>query len=310
MAKKKIEAVEPQKSMLIMPCEQFKQTLEQRIELGKKLFEIKVTRNAVPYGAYGHGMYNGYVSQEERQYNKQEIEAFKKEFNKWSDYNSELLKQAFDNPENEYRREYDVAGAAIILMGNEDVMEDYYNRIKERIAVLERLIEKLPLLPKAELGSPMQVVKRAAIDQKKVFIVHGHDANVRNEVEIFIRDIGYEPIILCKRADIGNTIIEKIEREAQDVCFAIVIYTSCDLGRDKNAAELKPRARQNVVFEHGFMCARLGRERVCALLEDGVEQPGDLQGVIYKPLDAGGAWKYQIADEMKAVGLDVDKNRI
>lgn len=48
----------------------------------------------------------------------------------------------------------------------------------------------------------------------------------------------------------------------------------------------------------------------CALLENGVEQPGDLQGVIYKSLDASGAWKYQIADEMKAVGLDVDKNKI
>lgn len=145
---------------------------------------------------------------------------------------------------------------------------------------------------------------------KKVFIVHGHDTYVRNEVELFIRCIGYEPIILCKRADKGDTIIEKIEREAKDVCFAIVIYTSCDLGKDKNADDLKPRARQNVVFEHGFMCAHLGRQRVCALLEDGVEQPGDLQGVIYKPLDEGGVWKYQIADEMKAVGLDVDKNII
>ena len=144
----------------------------------------------------------------------------------------------------------------------------------------------------------------------EIFIVHGHDTNVRNEVELFVRSIGYEPIILCKRADKGDTIIEKIEREAKDVCFAIVIYTSCDLGKDKNADVLRPRARQNVVFEHGFMCARLGRKRVCALLEDGVEQPGDLQGVIYKSLDSGGAWKYQIADEMRAVGLVVDKNEI
>lgn len=152
--------------------------------------------------------------------------------------------------------------------------------------------------------------KQAKIESKNVFVVHGHDTNVRNEVELFIRQIGYEPIILCKRADKGDTIIEKIEREARDICFAIIIYTSCDLGKDRNADDLKPRARQNVVFEHGFMCAHLGRAHVCALLEDGVEQPGDLQGVIYKPLDAGGVWRYQIADEMKAVGLEVDKNKI
>lgn len=150
----------------------------------------------------------------------------------------------------------------------------------------------------------------SSFDTKKVFIVHGHDNNVRNEVELFVRSIGYEPIILCKRADKGDTIIEKIEREAKDVCYAIVIYTSCDLGKDKNDVDFKPRARQNVVFEHGFMCAHIGRSHVCALLEEGVEQPGDLKGVVYKPLDTAGAWKYQIADEMKAVGLDVDKNKI
>lgn len=82
------------------------------------------------------------------------------------------------------------------------------------------------------------------------------------------------------------------------------------VGKDKKADELRPRARQNVVFEHGFMCAHLGRSHVCALLEEGVEQPGDLQGVIYKNLDSSGVWRYQIADEMKAVGLYVDKNLI
>ena len=133
---------------------------------------------------------------------------------------------------------------------------------------------------------PMEQLKN---QNKNVFIVHGHDTNVRNEVELFVRSIGYE---------------------SKDVCYAIVIYTSCDLGKDKNAEELQPRARQNVVFEHGFMCAHLGRSHVCALLEEGVEQPGDLQGVIYKHLDSSGAWRYQIADEMKAVGLYVDKNLI
>ncbi len=130
MAKKKIVAEEPRKAILMMPSEEFKQALEQRIEAGKKLFEIKVTRNTTPYGIHGYGaMARGFISQEERQYNKQEIESFKNEFYKWSDYNSELLKQAFDYPENEYQREYDNTGIAMILMGDEDVMEDYYNRI-------------------------------------------------------------------------------------------------------------------------------------------------------------------------------------
>ena len=189
---------------------------------------------------------------------------------------------------------------------NLNVSHYIYDAIDSAIGVLSDEEFEYPVMHVGDKNSKDQLKNL----NKRVFIVHGHDTNVRNEVELFVRSIGYEPIILCKRADKGDTIIEKIEREAKDVCYAIVIYTSCDLGKDKNETDLKPRARQNVVFEHGFMCAHLGRSHVCALLEDGVEQPGDLKGVVYKSLDAVGVWKYQIADEMKAVGLDVDKNLI
>lgn len=145
---------------------------------------------------------------------------------------------------------------------------------------------------------------------KRVFIVHGHDTSIRNEVELFVRSIGYEPVILCKQPDMGSTIIEKIERESSTISYAIIIYTSCDLGKANTEIELKPRARQNVIFEHGYMYAQLGRTRVCAILEEGVEQPSDLQGVVYKKIDKEGNWRYAIAKEMKAVGLEVDLNKI
>lgn len=194
----------------------------------------------------------------------------------------------------------------IIAYSNEDILEKG-GYVKDITRIINDIQKDLINFSDSKSESNDS---RRHFETNKVFVVHGHDTNIRNEVELFVRSIGYEPIILCKRVDMGNTIIEKIEREAKDVCYAIVIYTSCDLGKDKNGAELKPRARQNVVFEHGFMCAHLGRSHVCALLEEGVEQPGDLKGVIYKPLDAAGAWKYLIADEMKAVGLEVDKNII
>lgn len=145
---------------------------------------------------------------------------------------------------------------------------------------------------------------------KNVFIVHGHDTLLRTEVEMMITQLGYNPIVLFKEADKGQTIIEKLESKSSEVVFCIVLYTACDKGCAKNQNELKSRARQNVVFEHGMMCAKLGRERVVALLEDGVEMPGDLSGVIYKEIDSHGRWKYDVAREMQEVGLDVDLNKI
>jgi hypothetical protein len=49
---------------------------------------------------------------------------------------------------------------------------------------------------------------------------------------------------------------------------------------------------------------------VCALYKPGVEIPGDYMGVLFIPMDSAGAWKYQLAAEMKAAGLRIDVNRL
>jgi predicted nucleotide-binding protein len=308
MSKKANTIEEPRKACLIMPADKFQSALENRIVLGKELLNIKVTRNTTPYGLSGYAGF-GFVSQEERQYNKQEIEAFKKEYQKWTGYNSELLKQAFDIPENEYKREYDGAGEKL-LVGHEDVMEEYYKKINRKIAALERLIDQLPLLPKSNvLNTPLDK-KPDVSKSKKVFIVHGHDNNTRNEVELLVSQLGFDPVILFKKPNMGDTIIEKLFRESSDVAFAIVLYTRCDEGKAVEESDLKPRARQNVVFEHGLMCGLLGRKRVVALVEEGVEIPGDLSGVVYITLDDAKRWQFDVAREMKATGLPVDLNKL
>lgn len=69
-------------------------------------------------------------------------------------------------------------------------------------------------------------------------------------------------------------------------------------------------ARQNVVFEHGCLIAKLGREHVCALVKGNIETLGDIDGVVYIPMDTEGAWKYKLANNMKTVGLAVDMNKL
>lgn len=141
----------------------------------------------------------------------------------------------------------------------------------------------------------------------KVFIVHGHDEGTRDKVELLLLHIGLEPVILCSQPDKGLTIIEKIE-EYTDVSFAIVLYTGCDVGKLKTETDLKLRARQNVVFEHGYLVNKLGRKRVVALVEDGVETPGDMSGVLYVSL-SDADWKQKVLREMGACGLHFDATR-
>lgn len=144
------------------------------------------------------------------------------------------------------------------------------------------------------------------IFNKKNFIVHGHDKEAKTEVALFAQELGLEPIILHQQENQGMTIIEKIEKYT-DVGYAIVLYTPCDEGRDrKKTVDLQFRARQNVVFEHGYLIGRLGRKCVSALVKGTIETPGDITGVVYETMDDNGLWKIKIAKELRALGFDID----
>lgn len=148
------------------------------------------------------------------------------------------------------------------------------------------------------------------VNMNKIFIVYGHDELALEQVIGFIKDIKLEPIVLKNQANLGNTIIEKIE-EYSDVGFAIVLYTPCDIGASINDKDnMKNRARQNVVFEHGYLIGKLGRKNVCALVKGDIEKPNDISGLVYIELDNQKAWRFNIARDMKKLGYDIDLNNL
>lgn len=144
-------------------------------------------------------------------------------------------------------------------------------------------------------------------NKRNVFIVHGRDNEAKFEVSRFIESLGLKAIILHEQASSGMTIIEKIEHYSNDADFALVLYTPCDHGRGVHESKIPPknRARQNVVFEHGYLMAKLGRENVCALVKGEIETPNDISGVVYVALDIAGGWKKEVSKELKACGYNI-----
>lgn len=160
------------------------------------------------------------------------------------------------------------------------------------------------------IRAEVRQVKKVDIDKNKVFIVHGHDNEVKIEVARFVEKLGFEAIILDEQVSNGMTIFEKIEKYS-NVGFGIVIYSPCDIGYDKNEEDKKSnRARQNVVFEHGYLIAKLGRNNVCALVKQDVETPSDISGFVYISMDDHNGWKVPLTKEMKVSGYNVDFNLI
>jgi len=138
---------------------------------------------------------------------------------------------------------------------------------------------------------------------RKVFIVHGHDEGAREKVARFLEKIDFEAIILHERANQGRTIIEKFEANS-DVGFAVVLLTADDEGGKVGEAHQR-RARQNVLLEWGYFIGKLGRERVCALKSGNLELPSDIVGVVWEPMDEHRAWKGKLAKELHAAGYEI-----
>lgn len=153
----------------------------------------------------------------------------------------------------------------------------------------------------------IKISMEASKSKQKVFIVHGHNSEMKEAIARFIEKIGLEAIILDEQSNNGNTIIEKIEKHS-DANFAIILYSPCDMGRSIDESNLHCRARQNVVWEHGYFVGKLGRKRVCALVKDNsIERPSDISGLLYINYEDRD-WQIKLIKEIKASGINVDLN--
>lgn len=142
--------------------------------------------------------------------------------------------------------------------------------------------------------------------RNRVFVAHGHDVEVLSAVNQYLEKLGLHPIILSEQVDGGDTIIEKFERYSREASFAVALFTGDDLGFPKlNLSISNLRARQNVIFETGYLLAKLGRRRVRVLYQNGVEIPSDVLGFVYIELDDIEKWKVSLWRELKNAGLPV-----
>ena len=190
---------------------------------------------------------------------------------------------------------------------------DYYNGGRKIMSGIDNVISQL-IIPfvrdyKAFVLSQGAVKPRLVIPlSTKIFLVHGHDEGARETVARYLERLGFQPIILHEQANQGRTIIEKVEAHG-DVSFAVVLLTPDDEGSAIGDL-VQPRARQNVLLELGYFIGRLGRANVCALKKGDIELPSDFAGVVWEDMDSRGGWRLALARELKAVGHNVDMNKV
>jgi predicted nucleotide-binding protein len=156
--------------------------------------------------------------------------------------------------------------------------------------------------------------------KKEVFIAHGKDLKPLNELKDILAKAGLTPVVLSEQPSAGMTIIEKLEAYS-DVGYVFIILTPDDLGgyveaggsiwtRPKRLREFlknaQIRPRQNVILEFGFFTGKLGRGRITCLLKKPVEQPSDMQGIVYLCFkESLTEIKNDILKELRAAGYNI-----
>lgn len=148
---------------------------------------------------------------------------------------------------------------------------------------------------------------------KRVFVVHGHDEEMKHAVARVLRSLDLEPIILKEKPDNNKTLIEKLEQYS-DVDFTVVLLSPDDIAYNKEEPGMieKFRARQNVILELGYFLGKLGRQCVFVLYResDNFELPSDYFGVLYTKYDESEAWKLKMAKEIKTIDPKIDLNKL
>lgn len=243
-----------------------------------------------------------------------EMKEVLRDYENWSRYNSKLLLKLFDTSLISEEYISHCVYSSIVLTSSPYEKERgqlfldsirYKDDINKHINHLKSIREQLELFDEPS-GVPPSTFGN------EIFIVHGRDDGTKETVARFVEQLGLKATILHEQPNEGRTIIEKLEDCADRAGFAIVLLTPDDVGalKDRIEDESKPRARQNVIFELGYFMGKLGRERVCPLFKGEIENPSDIDGVVYVPMNDTEGWKLKLCQEMKNAGFLIDLNKL
>lgn len=206
-----------------------------------------------------------------------DLNKYMDEINMWNKYLLTFLEKSLTEGKDSSHYK-DFTGELInpIVCLSDDCFTHYHAYkagLESQITKIKQLIGIQDLLEFCDLTNDVTSVNKIReprFDLEKVFIVHGHDDALKLDVARFVEKLGLEAIILHEQSSNGRTIIEKIEANT-NVGFGIVLYSPCDVGGKVNES-LNDRARQNVVFEHGYLTGKLGRENVAVIVtSDSIE---------------------------------------
>ncbi len=156
----KNNGTEVRKAILTWPKSQFREQIENQIARGEELLNFEIPSQIVSSG-YGRAV--------QKVYDEDKFEEFKIAKTQWETITKEILKQAFDIPNNEYHAQFYDAGQIVAIFGHEDWPVEYKKEVKKKIASLQSLLMQLQFIQSEQQEHSIKTIQTRP---KKIFISH------------------------------------------------------------------------------------------------------------------------------------------
>ena len=182
-------------------------------------------------------------------------------------------------------------------------IEHFYDEMDQRLRKLHAVLARVQELP----AEPAQTVRAAAEPQRPAAaapspapvappmtrpsgVLLSLDEAASPVVQAFVGRLGFELAVLAPDRPLDQTWLAP-----SPPSFGLVVQTA-----SRRASE----------FDLGYLCGRLGADRLCILDADGDHVFSDERQLPHLPLDAAEGWQLHLARRLKKTGLDVDLNRV
>ena len=131
--------------------------------------------------------------------------------------------------------------------------------------------------PQSSATSEITAPERVSPKGNRVFITHGKNKKILDQVKEIVGYGKFEPVVAMERETAAKPVPDKVMDEMRS-CQAAVIHVSSEgVLKDKNGEE-HTQLNGNVLIEIGAAMALYGKQFIL-LVEDGVKLPSNLQGL-------------------------------
>ncbi len=236
-----------------------------------------------------------------------------------------ILEQAADLPEALQTRQWlDLTGKMDVETAVAEIANAVRDASTRKSEAIRRISADEAQQVAAQVANEVRGVKvEETAAPEAVFLVHGRDLLLLNEVVSFLGAQGIRTVVLTMISGAEQSLFQKFLKWGGEARFAIVLFSADDLGAARLQYEhvgvgekaLQFRARQNVILELGFFYGRFGWENVFALHKPAnevfpnFELPSDLGGVVFDEVDPKGNWKALLTDRLLKAGFELRERK-